>query len=101
MDAETKQEFGTMKQEFGTIKQEFAKVNDRLDRMMDFLCTKVALKTDLDKYATKDDLHALEDRMLTKMDAIAVSHKKHDDEIPIINERLERLEQKAGIISVV
>ncbi len=90
-----------IKEEFNKVQGKFDQVNKRVDKVVKFLQTKVALKSDLEdmenrltgKMVTKDDIK----KVMEKLDKVITTHDKHDKEHLVTNHRLEVLEAKVGV----
>ena len=86
-----------IKEEFNKVNEKIDKVDKRVDKVVEFLQTRVALKSDLQelekKMVTKIDIK----EVLNKLDSVMSSQKKQGEERLVIIHRLEVVEAKAGI----
>jgi len=65
--------------------------------IMDSVATKNDLQTvrdDLQKFATKDDINATENRMIEHVDGFVALYQKHEVELAAVVSRQHRLEEK-------
>lgn len=63
------------------------------DEQLAFIRENMVLRQDLEKYAAKEDLHELENRLMTALDSQMVILQRLDQERVFTNTRLDRIEQ--------
>ncbi len=89
--------FDKVQVQFGKVNEQFIAVNQRVDKAVEFLQTKVALKTDLEEFVTKDELKIQLGSIHNKLDKILTFHEGHHKTHVVIDHRLDVLEAKVGV----